>query len=44
MRLGNDHTSGTQGGKLTPIAMNADNDYALGMLVEAVSKSRFWTS
>jgi YVTN family beta-propeller protein len=42
MRLGNDHTSGTQRGKLTPIAMNADNDYALGMLVEAVSKSRFW--
>jgi len=24
--------------------MNADNDYALGMLVEAVSKSRFWPS
>jgi YVTN family beta-propeller protein len=44
MRLGNDHTSGTQRGKLTPIAMNADNDYALGMLVEAVSKSRFWAS
>ena len=44
MRLGNDHTSGTQRGKLTPIAMNADNDYALGMLVEAVSKSRFWSS
>jgi len=44
MRLGNDHTSGTQRGKLTPIAMNADNDYALGMLVEAVSRSRFWPS
>ena len=44
MRLGNDHTNGTQGGKLTPIAMNADNDYALGMLVEGVSKSRFWGS
>jgi YVTN family beta-propeller protein len=44
MRLGNDHTSGTQRGKLTPIAMNADNDYALGVLVEAVSKSRFWAS
>jgi hypothetical protein len=24
--------------------MAADNDYALGMIVEAVSKSRFWTS
>jgi YVTN family beta-propeller protein len=44
MRLGNDHTSGTSPGKPTPIAMNADNDYALGMLVEAVSKSRFWGS
>lgn len=44
MRLGNDHTSGTQRGKLTPIAMNADNDYALGLLVEAVSKSSFWSS
>ncbi len=42
MRLGNDHTSGTQGGKLSPFAMVADNDYALGTLVEAVSKSRFW--
>jgi len=44
MRLGNDHTFGTQGGKLSPISMAADNDYALGMLVEAVSKSRFWGS
>lgn len=44
MRLGNDHTSGTQGGKLTPLAMVADNDFALGRLVEAVSKSRFWAS
>jgi len=44
MRLPNDHTYGTQGGKLSPLSMVADNDYALGMLVEAVSKSRFWTS
>ncbi len=44
MRLGNDHTNGTSAGKLAPLAMNADNDYALGMLVEAVSKSRFWSS
>jgi YVTN family beta-propeller protein len=44
MRLGNDHTSGTQGGKLSPFSMVADNDYALGKLVEAVSKSRFWSS
>jgi hypothetical protein len=44
MRLGNDHTSGTSAGRLTPLAMVADNDYALGMIVEAVSKSRFWSS
>jgi YVTN family beta-propeller protein len=44
MRLGNDHTNGTAAGKLGPLSLAADNDYALGMLVEAVSKSRFWTS
>jgi YVTN family beta-propeller protein len=42
MRLGNDHTYGLQAGKLTPFSLAADNDYALGMLVEAVSKSQFW--
>jgi YVTN family beta-propeller protein len=42
VRLGNDHTAGTTPKKLTPQAMFADNDYALGMLAEAVSKSRFW--
>lgn len=44
MRLGNDHTHGTQAGKLAPLSMVADNDYALGLLVEAVSHSRFWGS
>ena len=44
MRLGNDHTYGTAAGKIAPISSVADNDYALGMLVEAVSKSRFWNS
>jgi len=44
MRLGNDHTSGTATGALAPLSFAADNDYALGLLVEAVSKSRFWTS
>jgi hypothetical protein len=29
-------------GKLTPTAMVADNDLALGRVVEAVSKSKFW--
>ena len=42
MRLGNDHTYGLQAGKLSPFSLAADNDYALGMLVEAVSKSPFW--
>ncbi len=44
MRLGNDHTSGTSAGKIAPLSAAADNDYALGMIVEGVSKSRFWTS
>ncbi|MGD0201454.1 MAG: bifunctional YncE family protein/alkaline phosphatase family protein [Bryobacteraceae bacterium] len=42
VRLGNDHTSGTAPGKIAPRAAVADNDYALGLIVEAVSKSRFW--
>ena len=44
MRLGNDHTSGTTAGKIAPLSSVADNDYALGMLVESVSRSRFWRS
>jgi len=42
MRIGNDHTSGTTAGKIAPLAAMADNDAALGMIVEAMSKSRFW--
>jgi DNA-binding beta-propeller fold protein YncE len=42
LRLGNDHTSGTTPGKIAPLAAAADNDQGVGMLVEAVSKSRFW--
>jgi len=42
VRLGNDHTSGVSAGKIAPKSAVADNDLALGMLVEAVSKSRFW--
>jgi YVTN family beta-propeller protein len=37
-----DHTSGTRPGSPTPRAMVADNDLALGRIVEAVSKSKFW--
>jgi YVTN family beta-propeller protein len=43
MRLGNDHTSGTTPGKIAPLSSVADNDYALGMIVEGVSRSRFWS-
>jgi DNA-binding beta-propeller fold protein YncE len=42
MRLGNDHTSGTAAGHVAPLSSFADNDYALGLLVEGVSKSKFW--
>lgn len=42
LRLGRDHTEGTRVGALTPTAMVADNDRALGMIVEAVSHSKFW--
>jgi YVTN family beta-propeller protein len=40
--LGGDHTVGTRPGALSPRAMVAENDVALGRLVEAISRSRFW--
>jgi len=40
--LSNDHTAGTRPGIPTPRAMVADNDLALGQIIEAISKSRFW--
>ncbi|HEV8131479.1 MAG TPA: bifunctional YncE family protein/alkaline phosphatase family protein [Acidobacteriota bacterium] len=42
IRLPNDHTAGTRPGSHTPRALVADNDLALGRLVEAVSKSSVW--
>ena len=42
LRLPNDHTHGATIGKLTPTAYVADNDLALGRVVEAVSHSKFW--
>ncbi|MBI2827080.1 MAG: bifunctional YncE family protein/alkaline phosphatase family protein [Planctomycetia bacterium] len=42
MSLGENHTSGTTPGAFTPQACVASNDLALGRLVEAVSKSKFW--
>jgi YVTN family beta-propeller protein len=44
VRLGNDHTQGTRVGSPTPRAYVADNDLAVGRLVEAVSNSRYWAS
>lgn len=40
--LYDDHTSGTAPGFPTPRAQVADNDQALGRVVEAISKSRYW--
>jgi hypothetical protein len=42
VRCGNDHTVGALPGRLTPNACVADNDRALGMMVEALSHSKFW--
>ncbi len=44
VRLGNNHTSGLAGGKIAPLSAVADNDYALGKLIEGVSQSKFWPS
>jgi DNA-binding beta-propeller fold protein YncE len=42
MHLPGDHTSGGRAGKRTPRAYVADNDLALGRMVEAVSRTKFW--
>jgi DNA-binding beta-propeller fold protein YncE len=42
IRLPNDHTAGTKVGSPTPRAMVADNDVALGRVVEAISASGVW--
>ena len=42
MALPDDHTTGTRPGYPKPQSMVADNDLALGRIVEAVSKSKFW--
>ena len=44
MSLPVNHTLGTNLGSPTPASMVADNDYALGLIVEALSKSPFWES
>jgi hypothetical protein len=40
--LPSDHTSGVTPGRPTPRASMADNDFALGRIVEALSRSPYW--
>ena len=42
MRLGDDHTAGTTPGGPTPKSSVADNDLAIGRMVDAVSHSAYW--
>jgi DNA-binding beta-propeller fold protein YncE len=42
LRLPNDHTEGTRPGGPTPKASVADNDLAVGRVVDAISHSPFW--
>jgi hypothetical protein len=42
LRFGNDHTEGLRKGKPTPYAHAADNDLAVGLFVEHLSKSPIW--
>ena len=42
MRMLSDHTEGTAAGRPTPFAHVADNDLAVGKLVEHISKSPIW--
>ncbi|HTL09477.1 MAG TPA: beta-propeller fold lactonase family protein [Chitinophagaceae bacterium] len=42
MRFGNDHTEGLRKGRPTPYAHVADNDLAVGLFIEHLSKSAIW--
>lgn len=42
LRMPRDHTQGTSPGYHSPRAQVADNDFAVGQIVEAISKSPFW--
>jgi YVTN family beta-propeller protein len=42
IRLPRDHTAGARAGQVSPVSMVADNDLALGRVVDAISHSRFW--
>ncbi|PSL32199.1 bifunctional YncE family protein/alkaline phosphatase family protein [Chitinophaga ginsengisoli] len=42
VRMGNDHTEGLRKGKRSPLAHVADNDLAVGLFIEYLSKSPIW--
>jgi YVTN family beta-propeller protein len=42
IKLPNDHTEGSRAGKRTPRAFVAQNDQALGMIVDRISHSKYW--
>jgi YVTN family beta-propeller protein len=42
MSLAENHTRGTVPGAYTPVAMVANNDYAVGMIVDRVTHSKYW--
>ncbi|WP_333576552.1 bifunctional YncE family protein/alkaline phosphatase family protein [Sphingobacterium sp.] len=42
IRISNDHTEGMRAGKKSPYAHVADNDLAVGMFVDHISKSPIW--
>ena len=42
LRVPNDHTSGVKKGTPTPDAQVADNDLAMGRIIEGLSHSKFW--
>lgn len=44
LRLPEDHNHGASGGRHTPASYTADNDYALGEIVQTVSHSAIWNS
>ncbi len=44
LRLPDDHTAGTRPGSPTPQASVADNDLAVGRVVDAVSHSPYWNN
>lgn len=43
IRITNDHTSGMSKGAFSPLAAVADNDLAVGRLLEHLSKSKIWS-